>query len=66
MRCILKIKMSKLPMYIIMAIFMGIGGFAPTLFGESPLGGWSIFGTLVGGIIGVIVYWKVREAGYIE
>lgn len=58
--------MDKLPMYIIMSIFMGIGGYAPALFGQSIMGGWSIFGTLIGGIVGVIVYWRLRDGGYIS
>lgn len=58
--------MSKLPMYLILTVFMTIGSMIPALFGESMFGGWSIFGTLIGGIVGVIVYWKVREAGYIS
>lgn len=53
-------------MYLILTVFMGVGGFIPTLFGESIFGGWSIFGTFVGGVMGIIVYWKAREAGYIN
>lgn len=58
--------MAKLPMYLILAVFMTLGSFIPTLFGQSMFGGWSIFGTLVGGIIGIFVYWKVKQAGYIS
>lgn len=57
--------MNKLPMYLILGVFMTLGSMIPSLFGESLFGGWSILGTLVGGVIGVIVYWKAREAGYI-
>lgn len=53
-------------MYIILSVAMGIGGYLPVLFGESALGGWSILGTLVGGIVGIIVFSKLRKAGYIE
>ena len=53
-------------MYIIMTIAMGIGGYIPVLFHQSALGGWSILGTMIGGVIGVIVYAKLRKAGYIE
>jgi len=58
--------MAKLPMYLILIVFMTLGSLVPMLFGQSMFGGWSIFGTLVGGIIGVIVYWKARQAGYIS
>ncbi len=58
--------MSKLPMYLILGVFMTIGSVIPALFGQSMFGGWSIFGTFIGGIVGVIVYWKAREAGYIS
>ncbi len=52
-------------MYLILGVFMTIGSYVPTLFGQSMFGGWSIFGTLIGGMVGVFVYWKAREAGYI-
>ncbi len=58
--------MSKLPMYIIMSVTMGIGGYLPVLFGESALGGWSIVGTVIGGIIGIFAYIYMRNGGYIE
>ncbi len=53
-------------MYLILGVFMTIGSVIPALFGQSMFGGWSIFGTFIGGIVGVIVYWKAREAGYIS
>lgn len=53
-------------MYLILGVFMTIGSVIPALFGQSLLGGWSIFGTFIGGVIGVIVYWKARESGYIQ
>lgn len=31
----------------------GIGGYVPTLFGASSFGGWSILGSLVGGLVGI-------------
>ncbi len=58
--------MTKIPMYIIMSITMGLGGYLPTLFGESAFGGWSIIGTMVGGVIGITMYIKLRKAGYLE
>lgn len=58
--------MSKLPMYTIMTIAMGLGGYVPVLFGASALGFISILGTVIGGIIGVIVYVRLRNDGIIE
>ena len=51
---------------MIMSISMGVGGYLPVVFGQSALGGWSILGTIIGGVIGIIIYAKVRKAGYIE
>jgi len=56
----------KLPMYTILTIFIAIGAYLPVLFGQSAFGGWSIIGTLIGGIAGTVFYYKLREAGYIN
>lgn len=45
---------------------MGLGGYVPVLFGASMMDVSSILGTVIGGIIGVVVYYKLRQAGYIE
>lgn len=45
---------------------MTIGSYVPTLWGASMLGGQSILGGFVGGIIGIILYLKLRSLGYIE
>ena len=58
--------MSKLPMYVIMTIAMGIGGYVPVMFGAGMMDFSTIVGTVIGGIIGVIVYQKLRSYGYIE
>lgn len=58
--------MSKLPMYIIMTIAMGIGGYIPVMFGAGMMDFSTIVGTVIGGIIGIIVYQKLRSDGYIE
>lgn len=58
--------MSKLVMYIIISVMGAIGGWVPTLFGASMLGGWSILGSLVGGVVGIVIYWRVRQAGYLD
>lgn len=53
-------------MYLIIGVFTTLGSMVPALFGQSMFGGWSILGTLIGGIIGIFVYWKAREGGYIS
>lgn len=58
--------MTKLVMYIIIGVTTTIGGWVPTLFGADLFGGWSILGTLVGGVIGIYIFYKVRDAGYVE
>lgn len=58
--------MSKMLMYIIISVATVIGGWIPTLWGESMLGFVSIFGSVVGGFVGIFIYWKARQAGYIE
>ncbi len=58
--------MSKLPMYIIMSLSMGVGGYIPVLFGQSAFGGMSVLGTVIGGIFGIILYAKLRSNGIIE
>lgn len=59
--------MTKLVMYIILTVTMFIGGYLPVLlWGADPLGGWSILGGLIGGIIGIWIYFKIRQGGYIE
>lgn len=58
--------MSKVVMYIIISVATVIGGWLPTLFGASMLDMWSILGSVVGGFIGIFVYWKLRQAGYLE
>lgn len=53
-------------MYIIISLASGIGSYIPILFGQSMLDIWSILGGFVGGIVGIIIYLKLRQAGYIE
>ena len=53
-------------MYIIIGVTTTIGGYVPVLFGADLLGGWSILGTLLGGIVGIYIFYKVRDAGYVE
>ncbi len=58
--------MSKLPMYVIMTVAMGIGGYIPVMFGAGMMDFSTIVGTVIGGIIGIVVYQKLRSDGYIE
>ncbi len=58
--------MYKLPMYTIMTLSMGIGGYVPVLFGQSAFGGIGVLGTVIGGIFGIILYAKLRSNGVIE
>ncbi|MFZ1458990.1 MAG: hypothetical protein WAT17_03875 [Candidatus Saccharimonadales bacterium] len=58
--------MSKLPMYIIMSIAMGVGGYVPVMFGADMMDPSTILGTVIGGIIGIVIYVKLRNMGYIE
>lgn len=58
--------MSKLPMYVILTIATGLGGYIPVLLGDSPLGGWSLLGSVLGGIGGIFVYVYLRNSGVIE
>lgn len=51
-------------MYLVIGIFMSAGGYLPVLFGQSAFGGWSILGTLLGGIAGIYIYFKLRQSGY--
>lgn len=43
-----------------LAIFIGgsIGGYLPTLFGASWFSLWGIFGSFVGGLLGIYVVYK--------
>lgn len=49
-----------------MTIAMGIGGYIPVMFGAGMMDFSTIVGTVIGGIIGIIVYQKLRSDGYIE
>ena len=53
--------MEKLTMYIIIGIAMTIGGYIPVLFGQSAFGGWSLLGTVIGGIAGIYIYIKMSS-----
>lgn len=38
-----------------------IGGYIPVLFGASSLGGWSILGAFIGGLLGIYVGVKMSD-----
>lgn len=56
--------MEKFVLYIFIGITGAIGAYIPTFLGQSAFGGWSIFGSTLGGIVGIVVYFKMKQAGY--
>jgi outer membrane lipoprotein SlyB len=41
-----------------------VGSYVPTLFGDSLLGGWSILGRVVGGLVGIwLAVWISKRYG---
>jgi hypothetical protein len=53
--------MEKTAKYLILSIGMGIGAYLPTIFGAGSFGGWSIIGTMLGGIASVVVIYKLSN-----
>ncbi|MCA9349227.1 hypothetical protein KC878_03775 [Candidatus Saccharibacteria bacterium] len=54
--------MNKTVLYICMSIFAGIGGYIPTLLGDTSwMSGWGILGSTIGGIVGVLVARKLSS-----
>lgn len=49
------------------AVFLGaivgsiVGGYVPALFGASLLSGWSIFGSMIGGLLGIFMAIKLSR-----
>lgn len=58
--------MSKFVMYIIIGVGGALGAWVPTMFGASMMDFSSIFGSMIGGLVGIYVYWKLHQAGYLE
>ena len=58
------VTMSKVVMYIIIGVTTTVGAWVPTLFGSSMFDISSIFGSVVGGFVGIYVFWKLRQYGY--
>lgn len=38
-----------------------IGGYVPVLLGQSGLGGWSILGACIGGLVGIWIGAKISD-----
>ncbi len=45
--------MNKTVILASVTVFGMVGSYIPVLFGESALGGWSVLGSVVGGLFGV-------------
>lgn len=56
--------MEKIVLYILITITGAIGAYIPVLFGVDAFSGWSIFGSTVGGVIGIVIYYQAKKAGY--
>ena len=53
--------MNKKVIYLGATIGGAIGGYLPTLFGDSGFSGWAILGSTAGGVIGIIVAYKIAS-----
>ncbi len=53
---------SKTVIYLFLAIGSFIGGWVPTLFGASALGGVSMLGSLIGGGLGIWGGFKLSQS----
>lgn len=53
---------SKVLIYLFLSIGALVGGWVPTLFGASALGGWSVLGGLIGGGLGIWAGFKLGQA----
>jgi hypothetical protein len=53
---------SKMLIYLFMGIGSFVGGWLPTLWGASPLGGWSMLGGLIGGGLGIWGGFKLSQS----
>lgn len=38
-----------------------IGGYLPSLFGADGFSGWAILGSTVGGVAGIIIFYKLTK-----
>ena len=54
---------SKLILYVSITVFGLLGTYLPVwTLGEDPLGGWSILGSLIGGFVGIWVWFKLKDS----
>jgi len=51
--------MEKKVVYIFVGIGGTVGGYLPVIFGASAFSGWSIVGSTIGGIIGIVLAVKI-------
>lgn len=49
-----------------MSVTMGVGAYVPVLIGASALGLISILGSVIGGVVGIVLYVYLRNSGIIE
>lgn len=58
--------MAKLFLWGSIGLFSAIGGYLPTLILKGDTVVASVLGSLVGGLFGIYVYVKLKNAGYVE
>jgi len=54
---------SKVILYGLITVMGGLGTYLPVwFFGQDPLGGWSILGSVIGGIAGIWIWVKLKDS----
>ena len=54
---------SKLVLYTSITVFGALGAYLPVwLLGDDPLSGWSILGSVIGGIVGIWIWTKLKDS----
>ncbi|HPR09601.1 hypothetical protein KDA06_02790 [Candidatus Saccharibacteria bacterium] len=58
--------MAKILLWTSIGVFSALGGYLPMLLmtGDATIA--SVLGSLAGGLFGIFMYVKLRDAGYIE
>jgi hypothetical protein len=55
--------MNKTLMYVSISVFGFVGGYLPSLLGDTALfSGWAILGSTIGGLFGVYVAYKLTNS----